>query len=143
MPNVLELSFGVDRNVWMLDRRVLQEGRREEDTRAEALDGAVQRGDLPAAEGREDKKERPRSIAEGLRKRFKVFVDESGSIGRRYARMDEVGTPFCITVDFDTVTEGSKNYGTVTVRERDGKTQERIKASDLAEYISKRMNPNA
>ena len=51
-----------------------------------------------------------------LKSRFKIFADESGSIGKKYARMDEVGTPYCITVDFDSVNKESKDYGTVTVR---------------------------
>ncbi|MGD0510560.1 MAG: His/Gly/Thr/Pro-type tRNA ligase C-terminal domain-containing protein, partial [Candidatus Micrarchaeaceae archaeon] len=71
-----------------------------------------------------------------LKKNFKIFVDDSGSIGRRYARMDEIGTPYCITVDFESVDSNSPNYNTVTVRERDSKEQERKKISELAGFLN-------
>ena len=69
-----------------------------------------------------------------LQKYFMVEYDESGSIGKRYRRFDEIGTPFCVTYDFD-----SANDGCVTIRERDSMEQERIKIEDLAEYINKRI----
>ena len=69
-----------------------------------------------------------------LQKHFMVEYDESGSIGKRYRRQDEVGTPFCVTYDFDSLEDGC-----VTVRERDTMTQERIKISELADYIAKRL----
>jgi glycyl-tRNA synthetase len=59
------------------------------------------------------------------------MYDEKGAIGRRYRRQDEAGTPFCITVDGDSLSDGS-----VTVRERDGCTQMRIAADRLLEYLS-------
>jgi glycyl-tRNA synthetase len=65
-----------------------------------------------------------------LSKYFNVEFDEAGSIGKRYRRQDEIGTPFCITVDFDT-----ENDGAVTVRNRDTMEQERIAISDLKKYI--------
>ena len=65
-----------------------------------------------------------------------VFYDESGAIGRRYRRQDEAGTPFCVTVDFDTVGEnGPANEGTVTLRHRDSMQQERIAIADLKAYL--------
>ena len=66
-----------------------------------------------------------------LSKHFSVDYDDSGSIGKRYRRHDEIGTPFCITVDFDTPEDN-----TVTVRERDSMIQTRIKIEDLQKYIS-------
>ena len=57
--------------------------------------------------------------------------DESGSIGKRYRRQDEIGTPFCVTVDFDTETDGK-----VTVRHRDTMEQERIEISRLKDWLS-------
>ena len=56
-----------------------------------------------------------------------------GSIGKRYRRQDEIGTPFCITYDFD-----SENDGCVTIRDRDTMAQERIKIEELVDYIAKR-----
>ncbi len=69
-----------------------------------------------------------------LSKLFNVDTDVSGSIGKRYRRQDEAGTPFCITVDFDTLEDE-----TVTIRDRDTMEQERIKISDLPEYIEERL----
>lgn len=73
-------------------------------------------------------------IRDELSKLFNVDYDESGNIGRRYRRQDEIGTPFCITYDFD-----SEEDHKVTVRERDTMTQERIAISDLAAYISEKI----
>ena len=73
-------------------------------------------------------------IHDMLAKHFMVDYDESGSIGKRYRRQDEIGTPFCITYDFE-----SANDGCVTVRDRDTMEQERIKIEDLVSYIEKRM----
>ena len=69
-----------------------------------------------------------------LQKHFMVEYDESGSIGKRYRRQDEIGTPFCVTYDFDSLEDGC-----VTVRERDTMTQERVKITELADYIAKRL----
>jgi len=60
--------------------------------------------------------------------------DEAGSIGKRYRRQDEIGTPFCITYDFDSVEDGC-----VTVRDRDTMEQERIKIDELIAYIEKKI----
>jgi glycyl-tRNA synthetase len=73
-------------------------------------------------------------ITDNLRSRFPVFYDESGAIGRRYRRMDEVGTPFCVTVDSDTLEDR-----TVTVRERDTMAQERVPIAELESQIEARM----
>ena len=68
-----------------------------------------------------------------LNKHLSVTFDETGSIGKRYRRQDEIGTPFCVTIDFDTETDGS-----VTVRERDSMTQIRIKIDELLAYLTER-----
>ena len=73
-------------------------------------------------------------VFDKLSKKFMVEYDETGSIGKRYRRQDEIGTPFCITVDFDTA-----ESGTVTVRDRDTMTQERVAIADLVLYIESRM----
>jgi len=73
-------------------------------------------------------------LSADLRKHFPVFYDESGAIGRRYRRQDEVGTPFCITVDGQTTQDS-----TVTIRDRDSLKQDRVAADRTAEWISKRL----
>ncbi|MBO5576990.1 MAG: glycine--tRNA ligase [Ruminococcus sp.] len=69
-----------------------------------------------------------------LAKKFSVDYDETGSIGKRYRRQDEIGTPLCVTYDFDSVEDGC-----VTVRDRDTMQQERIKIDDLVSYIEKKI----
>ncbi|HEX7080976.1 MAG TPA: glycine--tRNA ligase [Gammaproteobacteria bacterium] len=69
-----------------------------------------------------------------LKRRFNVFYDEKGAIGRRYRRQDEAGTPFCITVDGDTLADG-----TVTVRERDSCEQTRVPADRVGDYVAERV----
>ena len=73
-------------------------------------------------------------IHNNLAKHFPVDYDETGSIGKRYRREDEIGTPFCITYDFD-----SENDGCVTVRDRDTMEQVRIKTDDLVSYIEEKL----
>ncbi|MCI5903584.1 MAG: glycine--tRNA ligase [Oscillospiraceae bacterium] len=70
-----------------------------------------------------------------LSKKFNVEYDEAGQIGKRYRRQDEIGTPFCITYDFDTL----EKDGCVTVRDRDTMEQERVKIDDLVQYLEKKM----
>ena len=73
-------------------------------------------------------------VYEMLSKKFCVDYDETGSIGKRYRRQDEIGTPLCVTYDFESVEDGC-----VTVRDRDTMEQERIKIEDLVSYIEKKM----
>jgi glycyl-tRNA synthetase len=77
--------------------------------------------------------ERAQKIYDELSKNFAVEYDDAGSIGKRYRRQDEIGTPFCITVDFDTLEDD-----TVTVRERDTMAQIRIKADELYNYLTEK-----
>jgi glycyl-tRNA synthetase len=72
-----------------------------------------------------------RDLAADLRKRWSVEFDDAGAIGRRYRRQDEIGTPFCITVDFDTLDDRA-----VTVRERDSMAQERIGIDALPGWLA-------
>ncbi|KKQ80019.1 MAG: Glycine-tRNA ligase [Parcubacteria group bacterium GW2011_GWC2_38_7] len=71
-------------------------------------------------------------IYQELRKTWRVEFDDNGNVGKRYRRQDEIGTPFCVTVDFDTIEKDN----TVTVRERDSMEQKRIKVEDLVSYFS-------
>jgi glycyl-tRNA synthetase len=75
-----------------------------------------------------------RALEADLRGRFNVFYDDAGNIGRRYRRQDEVGTPYCVTYDFD-----SGEDGKVTVRERDSMQQDRIALDGVADYLADRL----
>jgi glycyl-tRNA synthetase len=73
-------------------------------------------------------------LAADVRSHFVTELDVAGSIGRRYRRQDEVGTPFCVTVDFDTLTDDQ-----VTVRERDSMRQDRIPVPGVVAYLKDRL----
>ena len=75
-----------------------------------------------------------KELAATLRKTWNVDYDDSGAIGRRYRRQDEIGTPFCITVDFDSLEDKA-----VTIRERDSMAQERIPLANVASYLFERL----
>lgn len=76
-----------------------------------------------------------KDLAAELRKRWNIDFDDAGAIGRRYRRQDEIGTPFCITVDFDTLDDQA-----VTIRERDTMAQERVSLDQVTAYLSERLN---
>jgi len=70
-----------------------------------------------------------------LQRRHVVFYDESGAIGRRYRRQDEIGTPWCVTIDFDTLANG-----TFTLRDRDSMGQRRITEAELFAILDEKLN---
>ena len=75
------------------------------------------------------------NIYKDIQKSFKAQYDASGAIGRRYRRQDEIGTPFCITVDGETLEQD-----TVTIRERDSMLQDRISSSQIKNYLYEKIN---
>jgi glycyl-tRNA synthetase len=77
-----------------------------------------------------------REVAQMLRPHWMIDYDDAGAIGRRYRRHDEIGTPYCVTVDFDTLTDKQ-----VTIRERDTMQQERIAIADLVSWVEERLRP--
>ena len=79
--------------------------------------------------------EKANEVYDMLRAKYMCDYDESGSIGKRYRRQDEIGTPYCITVDFDTLEDG-----TVTVRDRDTMEQVRVKIDELEAYFGNRFD---
>ena len=81
--------------------------------------------------------EKAKEVYALLSKKFMCDYDETGSIGKRYRRQDEIGTPFCVTVDFDTLEDN-----TVTVRDRDSMEQIRLKTDELKEYIGTKVEFN-
>jgi glycyl-tRNA synthetase len=75
-----------------------------------------------------------RDLAAELRRHWNVDFDDAGAIGRRYRRQDEIGTPFCVTVDFDTLEDDA-----VTVRERDSMEQQRIPLASVRGWLAERL----
>ena len=140
-PHVVEPSFGVGRLVYT----VLAHAYRTDEVDGEertylSLPPALAPttvGVFPLMD-RDGLGDRAREVAAGLRAAgLSVTYDDSGAIGRRYRRQDEVGTPFCVTVDYDTLGEGDSPdlEGTVTVRERDTTRQHRVAVEELPEKL--------
>ena len=75
-----------------------------------------------------------RGLADELRQYWNVDFDDAQAIGKRYRRQDEIGTPYCVTIDFDTLDDDA-----VTIRERDSMAQERVPLSGVSEYLSSRL----
>ena len=79
--------------------------------------------------------EKAKEVYKELQKHFMATYDEAGSIGKRYRRQDEIGTPFCVTIDFDTL-----ENNTVTIRSRDSMQQDVVKIDEIVEYLNKKIN---
>lgn len=128
VPHVLELSFGIDRNVWALLDLGYESGDRDLLRLPPAvapIDAAV----FPLV-NKDGLPDLARRVYDDLRTSLHVRYDSSGSIGKRYARMDEVGTPFCLTVDYDSLEQED-----VTVRDRDTTDQVRVGLPVLRETL--------
>jgi len=124
IPHVLELSFGVDRNVWtLLDVHLVDE--RTGVLKLPAVLAPYTFAVFPLMR-KDELMPVARDIHQKLRVDYDVYYDQSGSIGKRYARMDEIGTPFCITVDYDGLEDS-----TVTIRDTDTAEQKRVKLAEI------------
>ncbi len=125
LPHVFELSMGVDRSLFtIMDLSLKGEGERKVLALRPYL-APIQAAVFPLV-NKDGLQEKAKEVYMALRETFDVFYDESGAIGRRYARADEAGVPACITVDYDTLKDG-----TVTLRDRDTRAQERVPIGDL------------
>jgi glycyl-tRNA synthetase len=91
---------------------------------------------LPLLKNKEALTQRAQALYKKLQRRYAVFYDESGAIGKRYRRQDEIGTPWCVTIDFDTI---EKPGDTFTLRERDSMSQKRITESDLFALLEEQV----
>jgi glycyl-tRNA synthetase len=138
IPHVLELSFGIDRMLWALLDAKYEKVKTEKGERyvlhLPPKIAPTQVAVLPLL-GKDGLPEKAMPIYEQLAKEFKCFYDVGGSIGRRYARMDEIGTPYCVTIDHQTLQDG-----TVTIRERDTAAQKRPASSELGPIIGKLLS---
>ena len=95
---------------------------------------------FPLLKNKEPLVAKAKEIVELLRSQMTVFYDESGAIGRRYRRQDEIGTPFGVTVDFETLGEKDPALrDTVTLRDRDSMQQERVAIQDLPVILQERI----
>jgi glycyl-tRNA synthetase len=139
VPHVIEPSYGIDRILYFLLEHNYVEGKKKEEEytilKLNPWVAPIKVGVFPLI-GDDALVRIAKEIDITLRNQgIAAFYDESGTIGRRYARMDEIGTPFCITVDHD-----SLNDNKVTVRDRDTTKQERKKIQDITSYIKQKIS---
>ena len=128
-PHIIELAFGSDRIVYTLLDVFLEDEKVGDDTRVVwriPKNLAPVRFAIFPLQKKDGLAEKAREVYESLSRSHRCVLDESGSIGKRYRRQDERGTPQCITIDYDTLKDD-----TVTLRDRDTMEQKRIKISDL------------
>lgn len=136
IPNIIEYSIGADRLALALlceayDEELLEQG----DTRVvmhfHPAIAPYKVAVLPLQKNLADKAD---EVLNKLNKYFMCTYDEAGSIGKRYRRQDEIGTPYCVTIDFDTLEDN-----TVTIRERDSMKQIRLDIDKLVQYVSEKI----
>jgi glycyl-tRNA synthetase len=149
LPHVVEPSAGCDRTVLALiceafDEETLTDDKGKEDVRTVMRFvprmAPVKVGIFPLLKKNEEQVRIAREIQKTLQPWMTVFYDDGGAVGRRYRRQDEVGTPFCVTVDFDTLGEnGPELQGTVTIRHRDSMEQERLPVAALLPWLLERV----
>ena len=151
IPHCIEPSFGVDRSVLAVLCDAYMEDKMGDETRAylklAPSVAPVKVAVFPLLKNKPVLVEKARGIYKDLKKEFgAVMFDDNGNVGKRYRRQDEIGTPFCVTVDFDTIgmparPNDSDNLGvdTVTVRDRDTGTQERIAVKELVTYLKAKL----
>jgi glycyl-tRNA synthetase len=133
LPHVFEISMGIDRSLYTMIEHRLREDK-ENDRVVLSLEpylSPVHVGVLSLVK-KDGLAEKTDEIYIMLRKKYDAFLDHSGAIGRRYRRLDEIGAPFAITIDHQTLEDG-----TVTIRNRDSMSQERIKISELDSHLAK------
>lgn len=131
-PHVWEISIGFDRTFYtVLEHALKQEGERTILSLKPNL-APLTCGVFPLLKNKPELVAKAQEVYKTLKECYPCMYDEAGSIGKRYARLDEVGVPFCITIDFDSLTNND-----VTLRERDTGAQKRIKISDLKDTLYK------
>jgi len=135
LPYVIEPSLGLDRLALMVLSDAYQEEVLEKDTRIVLrLHPAIAPYKIAILPLSKQLNEKAQEVMTILSKHFMVTYDEAGSIGKRYRRQDMIGTPFCVTVDFETQTDQS-----VTIRERDSMKQLRMPIDDLIRYFNVKL----
>lgn len=137
VPYVIEPAVGVDRVMLILLLDAYDEEPDNQGTRVvlrlSPQVAPVKAAILPLAK-KEPLVNLSREILGQLKRRYNVQYDETGNIGRRYRRQDEIGTPFCLTVDFDSLEDGA-----VTVRDRDSMAQERVAIGEIAAFLAEKI----
>ena len=141
IPHVIEPSLGVDRTILAVLLSAYTEdelgGEKRVFLKLKPAVAPIKVAVFPLVSNKENIVNRAREIYLGLKKGFSAAFDDIGNIGKRYRRQDEIGTPWCVTVDYQTLEDG-----TVTVRDRDTGKQEREPAEDLDKYFQELLKSN-
>jgi len=135
IPHVIEPTFGVDRTLLAILSEAYAEEKDRVVLKLNPKMAPYKVAIFPLLANKPQLVEMARKIYSDLKKEFTVVWDDRGNIGKRYYSQDEIGTPWCVTVDFETL---GKND--VTLRDRDTMKQERIKNKDLVKVISQKLN---
>ncbi|MEM3124646.1 MAG: glycine--tRNA ligase [Candidatus Nitrosocaldus sp.] len=135
LPHVFELSMGVERSLYCILEHSLYDDKENDRLvlRLKPYLAPIQVGVLPIVK-KDEVEAKAKEIFRMLRKDIDAFYDDSGSIGRRYRRLDEIGTPYAVTIDRQTLDDG-----TVTIRDRDTMQQVRVRIDDLKDELSIRL----
>jgi len=148
LPHVIEPSAGLDRMTLAIlcaayheEQKTDVNGKVEQRTvlRFHPRVAPIKVGVFPLLKNKPELVAKAREVYGLLRNHCQCFYDESGAIGRRYARQDEIGTPFCLTIDFDTLGEKPELLNTVTIRHRDDGKQERLAIGELLNWLLARI----
>ncbi|MFA6160566.1 MAG: glycine--tRNA ligase [Patescibacteria group bacterium] len=146
VPHVIEPTFGLDRSILVSLLAAYTEESIGDDTRIvmkfpKKL-APVKVAVFPLLKNKPQLVEKARSIYGELKKQFACEFDDNGNVGKRYRRQDEIGTPYCVTIDFDTVGMGEDAAltDTVTIRDRDTMKQERVSVAELANWLASHLD---
>lgn len=144
-PHVIEPSMGLDRTILAILVSAYREDEIDGNTRSYlALTPQVAPYKIavsPLVKNKEHIVEKANEVFGTLKAEFgNITWDDNGNVGKRYRRQDEIGTPFCVVIDYDTLEEGHVDFDTVSVRHRDTGEQERIAISDLSTYFTNKLS---
>jgi glycyl-tRNA synthetase len=139
VPHVIEPTFGVDRTILAIlatayNEETMANGETRTVLKLNSSVAPYKVAVFPLMKNKPELVSKAREIYADLKKEFTVAFDDNGNVGKRYRRQDEIGTPYCVTVDFDSLEKGD-----VTVRDRDTMEQERIKIEELREYFNNKL----
>lgn len=142
IPHVIEPTFGINRTVLAVlseayDEQKLDDGEMRVVLHLRPAMAPFKVAVFPLLKNKPELVDKAREVYKDLKKHFNTFWDDRGNIGKRYRYQDEIGTPYCVTVDFDTLEKGE-----VTVRDRDSMEQARVPVGELVKWLGSKILPN-
>lgn len=139
VPHVLEPTFGLDRAILVAltaayTEEELEDGKMRTVMKFPKAVAPVKVAVFPLLKNKPELVEKAREVYDTLKVQYMCEFDDNGNVGKRYRRQDEIGTPLCVTVDFDTIEQGE-----VTVRDRDTMEQTKVKVEELEAYLADQL----